>query len=297
MCIIDNKNHIPSAPFPLLHAIYPCLWFDGQAQSAAEFYCSAFGNSKITSDSAIAVQFEIEGTKIMGLNGGPMFKINPSISFFVSCVDEDEITRLWGRLSDGGQTMMALGTYPWSEKYGWVADRFGMTWQLMLGELLPDAKKIIPLFLFVGDQFGNASQAISHYSTIFQNSAGQYLELYKDGEVPGADGSLKFGNFSLDGNQFAAMDGPGNHNFRFNEGVSLVVECDTQEEIDFFWETLIMDGGAESQCGWLQDKYGVSWQIIPASLGSLMSDPERGQRAMQQLLKMKKLDINILKNA
>jgi len=281
----------------ITNQIYPCLWFDGQAKSAAEFYCSAFGNSKITSESAIAIQFEIEGTKIMGLNGGPIFKINPSISFFVTCEDENEITSLWDRLSVGGQAMMPLGKYPWSEKYGWVADQFGMTWQLMLGELAPGSQKIIPLFLFVGDQFGNAEQAIRHYLAIFQNSASQYMEMYAEGEVPGAAGMLKFGNFSLDGSQFAAMDGPGNHNFNFNEGVSLVVECETQEEIDHFWESLIRDGGAESRCGWLRDKYGVFWQIIPASLGSLMSDPERGQRAMQQLLKMNKLDINILKNA
>ena len=92
------------------------------------------------------------------------------------------------------------------------------------------------------------------------------------------------------------MDGPGTHDFQFNEGVSLVVECENQQEIDYFWGKLT-EGGAEVQCGWLRDKYGVSWQIIPANLGSLMSDPGKGERVMQALLKMIKLDIAALTNA
>jgi predicted 3-demethylubiquinone-9 3-methyltransferase (glyoxalase superfamily) len=300
---INNKEaspttpcSMPSAPCPLHHAIYPCLWFDGQAKAAAEYYCAIFSNSKIIADSDIAVQFELEGSKMMGLNGGPMFKITPAISLFVNCETVDEINRIWHWLSEGGSAMIPIGQYPWSERYGWVIDKFGMTWQLMLGDFSPEGQKIIPSLLFVNELFGKGVQAINDYSSIFEDSKIHHLEIYQEGEEQPA-GTLKFGSFSLGNAKFAAMDGPGTHQFGFNEGVSLVVECETQEEIDFFWETLIRDGGAESQCGWLKDKYGVSWQIIPASLGSLMSDPERGQRAMQQLLKMKKLDINILKNA
>lgn len=274
--------------------IYPCLWFDGQAKAAATFYCSIFGNSSILQESPIVVHFEIEGKKIMALDGGPIFKINPSISLFVTCTTEEEIDRTWQHLIEGGSAMFPLDKYPWSEKYGWVIDKFGMTWQLILDELPEGRQKIVPLLLFVGEQFGHAQQAINDYSTIFQNSKTMHLELFPDGDP--FKGNLMFGRFSLNNTQIAAMDGPGNHPFEFNEGVSLVVECETQDEIDHFWDNLTK-GGSESQCGWLKDKYGVSWQIIPGMLGNLMSDPQKGERVMQALLKMNKLDIAVLQQA
>jgi predicted 3-demethylubiquinone-9 3-methyltransferase (glyoxalase superfamily) len=136
--------------------IYPCLWFDGQAKEAADFYCTVFKDSKILSENSMVVNFELNGKKFMALNGGPHFK--------------------------------------------------------------------------------------------------------------------------------------------FNEAVSFVVECDTQEEIDHYWNKLT-EGGSESMCGWLKDKYGVSWQIVPAILGKLMSDPERAPRVTQAFLKMKKFDIEALLKA
>ena len=273
--------------------IYPCLWFDNQAKEAAAYYCSIFNNSKIVTDSAVAVQFELEGNRIMGLNGGPMFKINPSISLFVTCETVEEIDRLWHWLSDAGSAMIMIGQYPWSERYGWVIDKFGMTWQLMLGKPSSEDQKIIPSLLFVGDLFGKGEQAIRDYTAIFEDSKIHHLELYQEGEDQPA-GILKFGSFSLGNTKFAAMDGPGTHDFQFNEGVSLVVECETQQEIDFYWKKLTEDG-MEVQCGWLKDKFGISWQIIPEILGSLMSDAEKGTRVMQEVLKMKKLDIETLK--
>jgi predicted 3-demethylubiquinone-9 3-methyltransferase (glyoxalase superfamily) len=137
--------------------IYPCLWFDGQAEEAAKFYTGIFKNSKILSSSPMVTMFELNGNKFMGLNGGPHFK--------------------------------------------------------------------------------------------------------------------------------------------FNEAVSFVVNCENQKEIDFFWEKLISEGGNESMCGWLKDKYGVSWQIIPASLPDLMKDPGKAQRVMDKVMKMKKLDVATLENA
>lgn len=136
--------------------IYPCLWFDGQAREAAEFYCSVFPGSAILSSSPMVVQFSVNGNRFMGLNGGPMYQIT--------------------------------------------------------------------------------------------------------------------------------------------EGVSFVVECESQEEIDYYWEKLT-EGGEESMCGWLKDKYGVSWQIIPAILYELMDDPERGPRVIEAFLKMRKFDIQTLLNA
>ncbi len=277
------------------HSIYPCLWFDGQAKAAADFYCSIFKNSKITSDNPMVVNFELEGKKVMGLNGGPMYKINPAISFFVTCTSNEEIELTWKKLSDGGSAMMALDKYPWSEKYGWVKDKFGMTWQLMLGEIPKGMPKINPSFLFSNKQFGKAVEAIKFYTSVFPNSKSHELQLYGK-DAPQGEGNLMFGHFNLGGETFSAMDGPGNHEFDFNEGFSLIVSCDTQEEINRYWDVLTKDGGKESMCGWLKDRFGVSWQIIPSNLGKLMSDPQKGQKVVEAFLKMKKFDIKTLEN-
>lgn len=141
----------------MTHEIYPCLWFDGNAQEAAKFYCTVFKDAKITADNPMVVMFEIDDKKFMCLNGGPHFK--------------------------------------------------------------------------------------------------------------------------------------------FNEAVSFVVNCDTQDEIDYYWDKLTADGGEESQCGWLKDKFGLSWQIVPTILPKLMSDPARAQNVIQAFMKMKKFDIKTLENA
>ena len=275
--------------------MYPCLWFDGNANEAANYYCSVFNNSKIVNNTPIVTRFEIEGKLIMGLNGGPMFKINPSISLFVNCITNDEIETIWNRLIDGGSAMMPLENYPWAEKYGWLVDKFGMTWQLMLTKIPDGVPKITPSFLFVGEQYGKAKEAIEYWTSIFSNSKINELQLYVDGE-PQPKGNLKFGHFSLQNELFAAMDGFGQHEFRFNEGFSIVVECDTQEEIDNYWSKLT-EGGSESQCGWLKDKFGVSWQIVPSILSKLMSNPEKSQKVIQAFMKMKKFDIQTLLDA
>lgn len=277
------------------NVIYPCLWFDGNAKAAADFYCSIFKRSKIIDDTQMVVRFEIDGRLIMGLNGGPMYKINPSISLFVTCETIEEIVTIWNKLIEGGSAMMPLDEYPWSKKYGWVVDKFGMTWQLILGELPAGGQKITPCFLFVGKQYGRAKEAIKQYTSIFPNSEIHRLEIYEAGE-PQLEGKLKFGDFTLQNELFAAMDGFGEHQFQFNEGLSLVVECETQEEIDTFWDKLT-EGGSEGQCGWLKDKFGVSWQVVPSVLSELMSDAEKAPRVLQAFLKMKKFDIETLLKA
>lgn len=274
---------------------YPCLWFDGNAKAAADFYCSVFNHSKIINDNPMVVRFEIDGTLIMGLNGGPMFKINPSISLFVTCETNEELETIWNKLIEGGSAMMPLGQYTWSKKYGWVVDKFGMTWQLMLGELPAGGQKIIPNFLFTGKQYGRAQEAIKQYTSIFPNSNIQQLQIY-EAEEPQQAGNLKFGHFTLQNELFAAMDGFGDHKFQFNEALSIVVECETQVEIDYYWNKLTEDG-SEGQCGWLKDKFGVSWQIVPAILSELMSDAEKAPRVIQAFLKMKKFDMEVLLKA
>ncbi|MEO6254327.1 MAG: VOC family protein [Ferruginibacter sp.] len=270
--------------------IHPCLWFDGKAKEAASFYCGIFPNSKITVDTPMVVNFEINGKKMMGLNGGPMFKFNPSISIFVTCKTEAEVIGIYDKLAEGGEPLMAIGKYDWSERYGWIKDKYGLTWQIMLS----NEEKLCPSLLFTGASFGKAEEALNFYASIFDNSSVDVLQHYPK-ETPFADKVL-FSEFKLDQYNIIAMDGPGEHTYTFNEAVSFVVECKDQEEIDYYWNKLT-EGGAESMCGWLKDQFGISWQIIPAALGKLMSDPEKGGRAMQALMKMKKLDIATLENA
>ena len=270
------------------HNIYPCLWFDGNAKEAATFYCSVFNNSTITTDNGMVVMFEIEGKKVMGLNVGPIFSINPSISFFVTCESHEEIENIWNKLMVGGTAMMALDKYPWGEKYGFVKDTFGMSWQLIIPNTIPlQYQKIMTSLLFVGEQFGKAEEAMNYYTFVFPSSTINSLKLYEAGK-PQPEGTVAFALFNIGKENFAAMDGMGEHKFQFNEGLSFVVECDTQKEIDYYWNTLTQ-GGSESMCGWLKDKFGISWQIIPSILSKLMSDKEKAPRVMQAFLKMKKI--------
>lgn len=271
--------------------IYPCLWFDGQAKEAAEFYCSVFDHSKITAENPIVVTFELSRQKFMCLNGGPMFRINPSISFFVVCETEAEIDNTWKRLSDGGSVLMALDKYEWSEKYGWIQDKFGVNWQLAYGKLTDVGQKFTPSILFTEKQNGKAEQAIHFYTSIFHDSS--IIGILKYSENEPNTGNVKHAQFQLDKNVFMAADGGMTHGFSFNEAVSFVIDCQNQEEIDYYWNKLTEDG-EESQCGWLKDQYGVSWQIVPEILGELMSDPEKGQRVVQAFMKMKKFDIETL---
>ncbi|CAN5452495.1 VOC family protein [soil metagenome] len=277
------------------NSIYPCLWFDGQAKAAADFYCSVFENSKITATNPMVTAFELSGRKFIGLDGGPMFKVNPSISFFALCNSENEIEEKWQKLSKDGVIMMTLNKYPWNEKYGWCQDQFGVNWQLMMGKMGNSPEKIIPSFMFTQSNAGKAERAINFYTTVFKSSSIELISRYEKGEHD-VEGSIKHAQFALANQLFAAMDSSGPHAFIFNEGISFVVDCDTQEEIDYYWNKLTEEG-QESQCGWLKDKFGVSWQIVPTVLTKLMSDPSKSERVIQAFMKMKKFDIAKLMNA
>jgi len=276
--------------------IHPCLWYDGNAKAAADFYCSLFPNSKITADTPMVVNFELNGQKFMGLNGGPMFKPNPSISFFIISESDEEINELYKQLSGGGTVMMPLDKYDWSERYGFVKDRFGLAWQIMKGKYDEVKQKIVPCFLFVGESFGKAEAAVKFYAEVFQPSSINGILLYQENEGPAA-GTVKHSQFNLDNKVFMAMDGLGQHEFAFNEAISFVVECKDQEEIDYYWNTLTANGGQESRCGWLKDKFGVSWQIIPKILGKLMSNSAKAQKVMGAVMTMNKFDIAALEKA
>lgn len=275
--------------------IYPCLWFDGKAKEAADFYCSVFDNSVITEENQMAVVFESSGQKFMCLNGGPEFTFNPSISFYILCETEQEIDRIWKKLIEGGSELMPLDKYTWSKKYVWLQDKFGVNWQLSFGGMEQIRQKISPVIMFTEKQCGKAEEAIHFYTSVFKGSYIVGIVKYSkdDNDV---EGTVKHAEFTLGSHAFMAMDSSLMHQFSFNEAVSFVVDCETQNEIDYYWDKLTK-GGEEVQCGWLKDKFGVSWQIVPTVLASLMNDPSRSERVVSAFLKMKKFEIEKLLKA
>ncbi|HEU4573792.1 MAG TPA: VOC family protein [Chitinophagaceae bacterium] len=276
--------------------LYPCLWFRGNAREAAAFYCKVFNRSAITSENPQVVMFSLHGEPFMALNGGSLFTFNPSASIFVACDTVDEINAVWEQLADGGTPLMPINQYPWSERFGWITDRYGLSWQLMVTKREPGEQKFSPLLMFVGPQNGHAEKAIRFYTTVFNNSSVKNIARYETGEGDVA-GHIKHARFCINTYEMRVMESSGPHAFAFNESFSMVVTCETQDEIDDYWSRLTADGGQESQCGWLKDQFGVSWQIVPSILGSLMNDPEKAPKVMQAFLKMKKFDIAALQAA
>jgi predicted 3-demethylubiquinone-9 3-methyltransferase (glyoxalase superfamily) len=302
------------------HKIVPHLWYDQEAREAAEFYTSVFPDSRMTdvlvlhdtpSGDCELVSFEIWGRKFMAISAGPLFKFTPAISFMVNfdplffgapaSREQDARARLdetWAKLSEGGTALMPLGEYPFSRRYGWIQDRYGLSWQLILtnpeGEPRPS---IVPSMLFVGENCGKAEEALRFYVSAFGNARQGNLVRYGADHAPDAEGTVMFADFMLADHWFAVMDSAHAHHFNFNEAISFIVNCDSQAEIDHYWERLSAVPEAE-QCGWLKDQYGVSWQIVPAVLDEMMhgSKAQVG-RVTQAFLKMKKFDIAALQRA
>jgi len=211
------------------------------------------------------------------------------------CETETETDKVWNTLADGGSVLMPLDKYEWSEKYGWVQDRFGVSWQIAFGKIRDVGQKITPSLMFVGEHHGKAEQAINFYTSVFDNSAISGILHYQAGESD-PEGTVKHAQFNINKYVMMAMDSSFSHQFTFNEAISFVVDCQTQEEIDYYWNKLT-EGGQESMCGWLKDRFGVSWQIVPTILGKLMSDTTRAERVTKAFLQMKKFDIEKLKQA
>ncbi len=304
-----------------MQKIVPHVWFDTQGREAAEFYSSVFPDSEVKhitvlkntpSGDSDSVYFSVMGYEMMSISAGPYFQVNPSISFMVNfdpAQDSEAHTKIddiWEKLIEGGKVLMPLGEYPFSKHYGWVEDRYGVSWQLILtnpkGELRP---VIMPSLLFVGDVCGKAKEATDFYIDIFANAPNAKgvtgrgaLATYPAGMEPDKEGSTMFTDFQLAGQWFVAMDSAHEHHFAFNEGLSILVRCEDQEELDYFWKALSADPASE-QCGWCKDKYGVSWQITPRIMDEIMTTAteEQIERVTQTFLPMKKLEIAPLMKA
>ena len=294
-----------------MQKITPFLWFNNNAEEAVKFYTSVFNGSSAGSavrydeagskasgmpkGSVMTASFELAGQKFTALNGGPVFKFTHALSFFVQCGTENEIDMLWEKLSDSSPKIFwPLKEYPFSKKYGWATDKFGLSWQL---NFTNTPQKIAPFLMFDGRQHGKAEEAIRFYTSLFNDSNIESMMRYGP-ENKECEGLIVHSVFRLSGQEFIAMDSGMPDNIHFNESVSFVVNCESQEEVDHYWNKLSAVPESE-QCGWLKDKYGVSWQIVPAILPKLLSekDAAKSQRVMQAILKMKKIDINELEKA
>ncbi|HYC83849.1 MAG TPA: VOC family protein [Chryseosolibacter sp.] len=299
-----------------MQTITPHLWFDHEAKEAATFYTSLFPDSRVLhvttlhgvpspSGKADVVSFELAGQPFMAISAGPEFKFNPLISFILNFDPskdkqaKESLDRTWKQLSPGGSVLMELGEYPFSKRYGWLQDKYGLSWQLILSDPGGEERPFITTsILFTGNVCGKAEEAINFYLSVFKDSKRGITAPYPEGMEPEKPGTIMFADFRLGSAWFAAMDSAQTHNFKFNEAVSLLIPCDTQEEIDYFWKKLSADPASE-QCGWLKDKYGVSWQVSAAALNEMMKTGSRDQidRLTQAFLPMKKFDIRKLREA
>ncbi|MDP8977425.1 MAG: VOC family protein [Actinomycetota bacterium] len=290
-----------------MHRITPHLWFDRQAVEAAEFYASTFPDSKVTDVTTIpdtpsgdtdVVSFRLWGQPFMAISAGPLFTFNPSVSFLVSCATMEEVDRLWARLADGGTALMPSGSYPFSQRYGWIEDRYGLSWQIMHTDDREAAQPITPTLMFVGEVCGKAEEAIGFYTSVFPNSKVGDVLRYGAGEAPDVEGTVKHAAFWLGGQRFAAMDSALDHGFGFNEAISFMVSCDSQAEIDRYWDSLSAVPEAE-QCGWLKDRYGLSWQVVPSAMDEMLRTGTKQQIACvtAAFLDMKKFDLAELQRA
>ncbi len=297
-----------------MQKITPHIWYDKDAKAAAQLYTSIFPDSKITNINTIhdtpsgdcdIVSFDIMGYSMMSISAGPFFKPTPSISFMVNfdpSQDPEAVKRIdgiWEKLLDGGTVLMPLSSYPFSKRYGWVSDKYGVSWQLILTDPNGDPRpKILPSLLFVGNNAGKTQEATDFYLSVFHNTKRGMTSRYPAGMEPDKEGTIQFTDFMLEGQWLAAMDSAHDHKFTFTEAISFIVHCESQEEIDMYWSKLSAVPESE-QCGWLKDKYGVSWQIVPNIMNELMQKgtKEQSERVTKAFLSMKKFDIATLQSA
>jgi predicted 3-demethylubiquinone-9 3-methyltransferase (glyoxalase superfamily) len=286
--------------------ITPCIWCNTHAEEAARFYTSFFPGDTIRSilhysegmplpaGTVLIVDFTIAGRAFQALNGGPRFTVTPSLSFFLEVGTANEVRRLYDRLVEGGKVLMPLDAYPWSPCYAWVQDRFGVSWQVRLGDDAKSQPRVLPSLMFSDAQHGRASDAVAIYTRLFPNSAVQSVA-HHAGE---ASALLAHAGFTLAGEAFVAMDSPIAHGFSFTEGVSLSASCMGQDEVDRLWAALT-EGGEPGPCGWLTDRFGVSWQIVPAAVVELQhrGDAAANSRMFQAMGQMKRLDLAALERA
>lgn len=288
-----------------MQRIVPNIWFDHNAAEAAAFYAEVFPDGKVVdtvhypteglldfqqefAGLPLSVTFELGGYRFIGINAGPEFPVTPAVSFMLHFApgEADRLDALYGALIEGGHALMPLDSYDFSPRFGWVADKYGVTWQLMLGSDDAPRPFVMPSLLFTEFVADRAAEAISYWTEVFGGSPGM-IARRGEGDPGGTAGSVMYGEFELLGQRFTAMDSGMTHGFTFTPGVSLMVSCDGQEEIDRLWAALSAVPDAE-QCGWCADRFGLSWQLVPSNLEELMATPG----SYEKLMAMKKIEIS-----
>ena len=290
-----------------MRKIIPHLWFDTQAVEAAQLYVSLFEDSKILntamlydtpSGDAQTVEFQLVGFEFAAISAGPYFTFNPSISLMVACETKDEVDRLYRTLIEGGSELMPLGAYDFSGWYAWISDRYGLNWQLMLVENINEHKKIRPSLLFGMQACGRVQEAMDYYAGVFSDSKIGYIDRYADGEANDQRAKIKYAELEIFDMAMVMMDHGYGGDATFNEAISFMIQCEDQNEIDYFWDKLSFVPEAEA-CGWVKDQFGISWQIIPKIMAELLSNgtEKEIERVTKAFLKMKKFDIAALERA
>ncbi len=291
-----------------MQKITPNIWFNGNAEQAVDLYSSTFGDSRVLNtirypasaeegladfqlnmaDQVLTIDFAIDNFRFTAINTGSEFRPNPAISFMVNFdPSRDDQARqhldeAWQKLSQGGAVRMPLDKYDFSQHYGWVEDRYGVNWQLILTDPAGEPRPfIIPALMFAGPVLGRADEARQYYAEVFTGSMLGDVYRYPQTNDMFVKGQIMWSELQLAGQWFVINDGGPQQDFSFTEGLSLSIACRDQAEIDYFWEKLSAVPESE-QCGWCKDKFGVSWQVVPANMDELMTRPGAYATLMNQ---------------
>ena len=298
----------------LAQRIVPNIWCNGTAEEAGAFYAGALPDTEYAVESRyptegllpfqeplagqpLTVAVTLGGTRLVLVNAGPEFRPNLALSLMLNfdpsrisggaLAAREQLDAAWDALSADGEVRMPIGEYPFSPRYGWVEDRYGVNWQLMLTNPDGDPRpNVVPCLMFGGPVQNRADEAIDFYTSVFPDAGPGQRVPYGEPTGPATAEALMFGEFRVGDQWFAAMDSGAEQEETFSCGVSLEVQCADQAEIDRLWDALSAVPEAE-QCGWLADRFGVSWQIVPENMGELMAHPG----AFERMLEMKKLII------
>ena len=293
-----------------MRTLTPNIWFAGDAEDGAALYARALPATRITrtdryptegllpfqeplAGKVLTIQLDGPGCDLVLINAGPEFRPTPASSFtvtFGAADDTDAVAALDAAataLADGGRVLMPLQRYPFSDRYTWVEDRYGVSWQLTVA--FPDAPaepSIVPTLLFGGPAQDRAAEAIAEWTGLIPGSEVVRTVPYDEATGPAAAGAVMFAEIRLADQRVYVMDAGSAQDTTFTPAVSYQLACPDQAEIDRVWAVLSTVPEAE-QCGWLADRYGMSWQIVPANLAELMTRPN----AYEHMMEMKKLVI------
>lgn len=290
-----------------MQRITPNIWSAGTAQEQGEFYARAIPltttsvMSRYPTDGLpefqqslagqpLTVDIVVDGYTITMINAGDEYRPNPTMSFILTFDaarfggDDGARTALqntWDALVDGAEILLPVDEYPFSARYGWLRDRYDVSWQVMLTNPEGEPRSfVMPQLMFCGPAQNRAREAIDYYTSLFGDSSVDFVAPYPQATGPAASGAVMFSVFRLNGQFFSAMDSGVEQPYTFDPGMSLAVDCDDQTEIDRLWDALSSVPEAEA-CGWCTDRFGLSWQIVPTDIVALLARPDAHAHMMQ----------------